>query len=37
MQPQFNFAREHANHVAFGKYKNDKCLFQFHSHVEIYL
>ena len=36
MQPQFNFAREHANHVAFGKYKNDKCLFQFHSHVEIY-
>ena len=35
-QPKFNIERERNNHLFFKTYRNDKCLFQFHSQIEIY-
>lgn len=36
MQPHFNIQREKNNTIFYRKYRNDKCLFQFHSQIEIY-
>lgn len=36
MQPQFNLQRERTKNITFARYRNDKCLFQFHSQLEIY-
>lgn len=36
MQPQFNIDRERKNYLFFRSYRNDSCLFQFHSQIEIY-
>ena len=36
MQARFNVERERANALFYKSYKNDFCLFQFHSQIEIY-
>ena len=36
MQPKFNTDREHHNKLFYKEYENDKCIFQFHSHIELY-
>lgn len=36
MQPRFNVERERANTLFLRSYKNDYCLFQFHSQIEFY-
>lgn len=36
MQPRFNIEREQHNHLFYKEYVNDKCVFQFHSHIELY-
>jgi AraC-like DNA-binding protein len=36
MQPKFNIDREHHNKLFYKEYENDKCIFQFHSHIELY-
>ena len=36
MQPRFDIERERNNRLFFKAYRNDKCLFQFHSQIEIY-
>lgn len=35
-QARFNIERERHNRLFFKEYTNDKCLFQFHSQIEIY-
>ena len=35
-QPRFNIERERNNRLFTKTYTNDKCLFQFHSQIEIY-
>lgn len=37
MKPSFNIVRERDNQLHCYCYKNDKCLFQFHSQIEIYM
>ncbi len=37
MQPKFNMTREKTNQLSFKSYKNDSCIFQFHSQIEIYV
>jgi AraC-like DNA-binding protein len=37
MQPNFNIQRERDNQLHCYQYRNDKCLFQFHSPIEIYM
>ncbi len=36
MQPKFNVDREKHNKLFYKEYENDKCIFQFHSHIELY-
>lgn len=36
MQPRFNIERDRANTLFLRSYRNDFCLFQFHSQVELY-
>ena len=36
MQPKFNIDRERHNQLFYKEYTNDKCVFQFHSHIELY-
>jgi len=36
MQPRFNIERERKNSLFYKNYKNDFCLFQFHSQIELY-
>ena len=36
MQPKFNIDRERHNKLFYKEYENDKCVFQFHSHIELY-
>ena len=36
MQPKFNIDREKHNKLFYKEYENDKCVFQFHSHIELY-
>ncbi len=36
MRARFNIERERDNHLFYKSYQNDKCLFQFHSQIEIY-
>lgn len=36
MQPRFNIEREKHNRLFYKEYKNDKCILQFHSHIELY-
>ena len=36
MQPKFNVDRERHNKLFYKEYENDKCVFQFHSHIELY-
>ena len=36
MQPIFNIERDRKNELRCFRYRNDKCLFQFHSQIEIY-
>lgn len=36
MQPRFNIERDRENSLFLRSYKNDFCLFQFHSQVELY-
>ena len=37
MQARFNIERERENKLLIKSYKNDSCLFQFHSQIEIYM
>ena len=37
MQLRFNVKRERENRIVVENYKNDKCILQFHSAIEIYL
>ena len=36
MQPEFNISRERHNKLFYKEYENDACVFQFHSHIELY-
>lgn len=36
MQPRFNIERERHNRLFYKEYENDKCVLQFHSHIELY-
>lgn len=36
MQANFNIDRERNNRLFYKEYKNDKCIFQFHSQIELY-
>ncbi len=36
MQAKFNIDRERHNRLFYKEYKNDSCIFQFHSHIELY-
>lgn len=36
MQPKFNVDRERHNKLFYKEYENDMCVFQFHSHIELY-
>ena len=36
MQPEFGIKREKQNHLFYKEYTNDKCLFHFHSQIELY-
>ena len=36
MQANFNIDRERNNHLFYKAYTNDKCIFQFHSQIELY-
>lgn len=36
MQPRFNIERDRENTLFMRRYKNDFCLFQFHSQIELY-
>lgn len=36
MQPKFNADRERHNKLFYKEYENDSCVFQFHSHIELY-
>ena len=36
MQPRFNIERERHNRLFYKEYVNDKCVLQFHSHIELY-
>ncbi len=36
MQANFNITRERNNHLFYKEYTNDKCIFQFHSQIELY-
>ncbi len=36
MQPKFNIDRERHNKLFYKEYENDQCIFQFHSHIELY-
>jgi AraC-like DNA-binding protein len=36
MQPRFNIERERHNRLFYKEYENDKCILQFHSHIELY-
>ena len=36
MQAKFNVARERQNQLFYKEYKNDSCVFQFHSQIELY-
>ncbi len=36
MQAKFNADRERNNHLFYKEYENDKCVFQFHSQIELY-
>ncbi len=36
MEPRFNIERERQTEIRQWRYRNDKCLFQFHSQIEIY-
>lgn len=36
MQPRFNVEREKHNVLFYKEYTNDKCVFQFHSQIELY-
>ena len=36
MHPRFGIERERNNSLFFKKYSNDRCLFHFHSQIELY-
>lgn len=36
MQAKFNIDRERHNRLFYKEYTNDSCVFQFHSHIELY-
>lgn len=36
MHPEFGIKREKQNHLFYKEYTNDKCLFHFHSQIELY-
>ena len=36
MQAKFNIDRERNNRLFYKEYENDKCVFQFHSQIELY-